>query len=198
MNKPELRRELLEKRQMLTQQEWKEKSDRISAQLLDFPLFQEAQTILAYFSFRQEPDLSHILYNKHQKYQKTWGFPRCVEQNLIWHLWQPGDVLKTGVYGISEPDIQSPVVKPEDVDLILIPCVGCDALGYRLGYGGGYYDRLLSSPQWKNLPTIGIVFEFAYLPSLPVAAWDQPLNYICTDTGIKESREQGSRGSKKI
>jgi 5-formyltetrahydrofolate cyclo-ligase len=197
MNKPELRRKLLEERRMLTQQEWKEKSDRISAQLLDFPLFQEAQTILAYFSFRQEPDLSH-LYD--QKYQKTWGFPRCVEKNLVWHLWQLGDTLKTGIHGISEPNIQSLVVKPEEVDLILIPCVGCDAFGYRLGYGGGYYDRLLSSPQWKDLPTIGITFEFAYLPSLPIESWDQPLNYICTDTGIIKSREQGagSRGSKKI
>jgi 5-formyltetrahydrofolate cyclo-ligase len=181
MEKPELRHELLKKRQSMTQQEWKQKSDRISTQLLDFPLFRQAKTILAYFSFRQEPDLSYLYKNS----QKTWGFPRCEGKTLIWHVWQPGDALQTGAYGIIEPDIQSPLINSEDVDLILIPCVGCDTLGYRLGYGGGYYDRLLSLPQWKNQPTIGLVFEFGYLPKLPVEAWDQPLNYICTDTGIR-------------
>ncbi|AFZ00065.1 5-formyltetrahydrofolate cyclo-ligase [Calothrix sp. PCC 6303] len=183
MNKQELRRNLLKKRQLMTQQEWKEKSDRISAQLLDFPLFQEAKTILAYFSFRQEPDLSCLYKNYHHR--KIWGFPRCEGKSLIWHIWKPGDALQTGAYGISEPDIQNPLIKSAEVDLILVPSVACDALGYRLGYGGGYYDRLLSSPQWKNPVTMGIVFEFAYFPELPIEAWDQPLNYICTDTGIK-------------
>jgi 5-formyltetrahydrofolate cyclo-ligase len=184
MGKSELRRELLKKRQLMTQQEWKEKSDRISTQLLHFPLFQEAKTILAYFSFRQEPDLSY-LYKNQNHHQKTWGFPRCQEKNLIWHIWQPGDALQIGAYGITEPDIHNPLIQPDEVDLILVPCVACDVLGYRLGYGGGYYDRLLSLPQWKNQVTMGIVFEFGYLLKLPIEAWDQPLNYICTDTGIK-------------
>lgn len=70
---------------------------------------------------------------------------------------------------------------PDEVDLILVPAVACDARGYRLGYGGGFYDRLLSSADWKSKPTIGIVFEYAYVSQLPVDPWDKPLNSICTE-----------------
>jgi len=56
---------------------------------------------------------------------------------------------------------------------------------YRLGYGGGYYDRLLSSEEWASKPTIGIVFEFACLPELPIEPWDKPLQDVCTETGFR-------------
>ena len=57
-----------------------------------------------------------------------------------------------------EPDARSPLVDPEKVSLILVPCVACDVNGYRLGYGGGFYDRMLGSDRWANKTTIGIVF----------------------------------------
>ena len=61
--------------------------------------------------------------------------------------------------------------------------MGCDVQGYRLGYGGGYYDRLLNSPSWKTKPTIGVVFDFAYLSQLPVDSWDKPLERVITENG---------------
>ncbi|MEM6425630.1 MAG: 5-formyltetrahydrofolate cyclo-ligase, partial [Cyanobacteria bacterium P01_D01_bin.128] len=60
----------------------------------------------------------------------------------------------------------------------------CDVKGYRLGYGGGYYDRMLSDSRWANKPTIGIVFEYARLPALPRQPWDRPLDGICTESGL--------------
>jgi 5-formyltetrahydrofolate cyclo-ligase len=59
--------------------------------------------------------------------------------------------------------------------------VGCDVQGYRLGYGGGYYDRLLNSPGWETKATIGVVFDFAYLSQLPVDSWDKPLERVITE-----------------
>jgi len=184
MDKVELRRSLLKTRKSLSQQAWQEKSDRIVSHLLASPLLTQGKTILAYFSCRQEPDLNSLLHhNSH-----NWGLPRCVGEHLAWHVWKPGDEIQVGAYGISEPLPTAPTISPSAVDLILVPAVACDYRGYRLGYGGGYYDRLLSSPEWRSKPTIGIVFEFAYLPQLPTDAWDIPLHAVCTEEGL------GARG----
>lgn len=71
-----------------------------------------------------------------------------------------------------------------DVDLILVPAVACDRQGYRLGYGGGFYDRLFSTPAWAAKPKIGVIFDFAHLPELPIDSWDYPLTGVCTDQGM--------------
>jgi 5-formyltetrahydrofolate cyclo-ligase len=106
-----------------------------------------------------------------------------VGKDLIWHVWQPLEPLQTGAYGILEPDRDAPVLAPDKVDLMLVPAVAIDRQGYRLGYGGGYYDRLRAHPSWRNIPTIGITFDFAYVESLPIDPWDLPLDAICTESG---------------
>ncbi len=176
--KTELRRLLIKQRRAISPKEYQEKSDRICQNLQHNPLFQQAKTILSYFSFRQEPDLSLLLNNT----DKKWGFPRCVEQSLTWHYWQPGEPYSTNSYGIIEPDADLMQLQPGEVDLILVPSVACDTQGYRLGYGGGFYDRMLSLPEWNLIPTVGIIFDFAYLNSLPIDSWDKPLTTVCTES----------------
>lgn len=193
MDKKKFRRSLIQTRISLAETEWKLKSDRLCHHLKAASIFQQAQTILAYFSFRQEPDLSP-LFNSENNSNKQWGFPRCVGKSLVWHSWQPGEPLETGAFGIQEPLANAPILSPEMVDLILVPAVACDLRGYRLGYGGGFYDRLLNDPKWSQKPTIGIVFEFARLPELPIDPWDKPLDAICTDyclTNRVEGTETG-------
>ncbi|TAE02986.1 MAG: 5-formyltetrahydrofolate cyclo-ligase [Oscillatoriales cyanobacterium] len=183
LTKTELRKSLLQTRKSLSAQEWREKSDRICNHLQNSPLFTQAKTILAYFSFRQEPDLSPLFTTP-----KKWGFPRCVGSYLSWHIWQPGDALHTGIYGILEPLSDAPKIDQSEVDLILVPAVGGDLRGYRLGYGGGYYDRMLSKTEWESKVAIGIIFEFASIAQLPVDSWDQPLHGICTESGNLKSK----------
>jgi len=180
LTKTELRRSLLNTRKSLSAQQWREKSDRLCNHLHNSPLFTQAQTILAYFSFRQEPDLSPLFVTP-----RKWGFPRCVGSYLSWHVWQPGDALHTGAYGILEPLPDAPKIDHSEVDLILVPAVGCDVRGYRLGYGGGYYDRMLSLPEWKSKIAIGTIFEFALLAQLPFDSWDKPLHGVCTESGLE-------------
>lgn len=179
MDKALLRSQLLKRRRAMSVEEWREKSSRISFHLQSSPLFSSAKTILAYFSFRQEPDLSSLFAES-----KQWGLPRVEGKSLVWHRWKPGEPLLTGAYGIFEPEANSPILEPKEVDLILVPAVACDVGGYRLGYGGGFYDRLLSAPEWSSKFTIGIVFDFACLPELPVDEWDRRLNGVCTETGL--------------
>ena len=181
LSKAQLRRKLLKLRQDMPLEDWRQKSDRLCAHLQASDFFLEASTILAYFSFRQEPDLNSLF-----AISKTWGFPRCVEKRLDWHVWssQAAFPLQVGAYGIPEPHPDAPTLEPEQVDLILVPAIACDRQGYRLGYGGGFYDRLLSQPAWARKPTVGIVFDFARLPSLPQDSWDQPLQAVCTEAGF--------------
>lgn len=183
MQKVELRKQLIQQRRSLSQTEWQHRSDLICEQLQRSTVFQKAKTVLSYCSARQEPDLSALL-----TIDKLWGLPRCVENTLIWHQWTTdGLPLQPGKFGILEPDPESPTIEANQVDLILVPCVGCDRQGYRLGHGAGFYDRLFSLPEWKNKPAIGIIFEFALVEKLPIDPWDQKLSAICTETEWIES-----------
>lgn len=177
--KADLRRRLLKARQAIPPQQWRQKSDRICTHLQTWPTFQSARCILTYCSFRNEPDLNSLMDNR-----RYWGLPRCVGKQMVWYQWQGPQFLQTGKYGITEPVPHAPEIHPDRVDLILVPAVACDVNGYRLGYGGGYYDRLLTKPQWRRKPTVAIVFEYARLPKLPRDIWDRPMQGICTETGL--------------
>lgn len=187
MNKVDLRRSFLHQRQSLSIAEWQFKSEQICTHLQAAPLFQRAKTVLAYFRTRQEPDLGPLFNSHPGNCQRQWGFPRCVDQSLSWYFWSANSSLplQRGRYGILEPHPQAPQVDPDTVDLILIPAVACDMQGYRLGYGGGFYDRLLSLSAWANKFTIGVTFEFAKVPQLPYDIWDQPLKAVCTEAGLE-------------
>jgi 5-formyltetrahydrofolate cyclo-ligase len=182
-SKIDLRRSLLKARRALAPEIWREQSDRLCAHLQNAPQFIQAHTILAYTSFRQEPDLSPLISGFDGS--KRWGLPRCVGKSLVWHVWSSTSrPLQSGAYGILEPHADEPILDIEMVDLILVPAVAGDRQGYRLGYGGGFYDRLLSDPNWAAKPTLGILFDFALLPRLPIDPWDRPLHGICTETGL--------------
>lgn len=184
--KAALRHSLLQTRQLLPVNLWQQHSDRLCQHLHTSSLFQQAKTILAYFSWRQEPDLSPLFTTYPEK---SWGFPRCEKTALVWHTCSPSDftALQAGAYGIPEPKPDLPVLNAAQVDLILIPAIACDTQGYRLGYGGGFYDRLLSLTDWRSKPTIGIIFKCALLATLPTDPWDQPLKAVCTEAGLVQT-----------
>lgn len=180
-SKQHFRRRFLQQRQSLSLPDWQQKSERIVQHLRQAEWFQQAHTIFAYCSFRQEPTL-HTLFDT----ERLWGLPRCVGSELVWHHCQPSDPdqLQPGKYGIAEPKATLPICLPTAADLILVPALACDAQGFRLGYGGGYYDRLLS--QRPEVKTIGILFRELDLQLLPLDPWDQPLKAVCTEAGLRQ------------
>jgi 5-formyltetrahydrofolate cyclo-ligase len=180
ISKPELRRQLLQQRRSLSPEDWQNRSHTLCQHLLNWPIFQQANTILTYCSHHQEPDLSPLFTPP----GKIWGIPRCVGKTLVWHQWEPQtQPLHPGTYGILEPPIANPTLTT--ADLILVPCVGCDRQGYRLGYGGGFYDRLFADPNWQQTVTIGITFAFAQVAELPIEPWDRKLQWLCTEIGLQ-------------
>jgi 5-formyltetrahydrofolate cyclo-ligase len=100
---------------------------------------------------------------------------------LVFHAWQPSVAMKKGRYGIPVP-AEERVMVP---DLLVIPCVGFDTDRYRLGYGGGYYDRTLADwPGGLAPATIGVAFESAKCDALPRGEFDLPLGAIVTESAI--------------
>lgn len=193
--KYQLRRHFLQQRQQLDRVHWLHWSDRICQNLRQMPEFQRARSILAFTSFRQEPDLSSLYSSEgpsgladtpsvNTTIAKQWGFPRCVGDHLVWHRYQPGRSWVRGAYGIHEPATDWPQVNLAQVDLILVPAVACDRSGRRLGYGGGFYDRFLAQMDQPSIVTIGVIFAFAYCEQLPVQPWDRSLDFVCTETTI--------------
>jgi 5-formyltetrahydrofolate cyclo-ligase len=180
-----LRKQLLTQRRSMSPQNWRTQSDQICHHLKTDDQFRFAKTVLSYFSTQQEVDLSS-LWIEPINYQdkKIFGFPICEGKQLLWRAWKLGDALVSGAFGILEPDRSGPIILPEQVDLMLVPWVGCDRSGYRLGYGGGFYDRLLADAAWRSVPTIGIGFGFGVVEALPKEPWDLPLDRICTDQGF--------------
>jgi 5-formyltetrahydrofolate cyclo-ligase len=100
---------------------------------------------------------------------------------LEFHEWSPGAPMKIGHHRIPEPE-SARALAP---DLLLIPCVGFDDGGYRLGYGGGYYDRTLAAWPGEARPvTVGVAFEACRTSALPRETHDVPLDAIVTDAGM--------------
>jgi 5-formyltetrahydrofolate cyclo-ligase len=185
MDKAALRQSLLRSRMALSPEQYQQYSDQLCEHLQAFlsAKLTSGQIVLAYQPYQQEPDL-HRLFT-HTPYQ--WSLPRCLPQRqLAWHCWQPGDLLVTSAYGLAEPAVTATKIDiaSSAIGALLIPMVGFDALGYRLGYGGGYFDRLLASPDWARVLTIGVAFDLALVATIPIDSWDLPLSKIFTESGM--------------
>lgn len=106
---------------------------------------------------------------------------------LIFRTWEPGDDMESGPYGIQEPRASAPKVTPA---LLLVPLLAFDRRGYRLGYGGGFYDRTLAQLNATGKPlAVGLAYAVQEVEAVPVADYDQPLNWIITE---REAIEIGS------
>lgn len=98
--------------------------------------------------------------------------------------WKPGQGLVSNRYGIPEPDVdRADTLGPEDMDLVVTPLTGFDAACGRLGMGGGWYDRSFAFRHRQAPPPwlVGVGFAAQQVPALPVAAWDVPVDAICTE-----------------
>jgi 5-formyltetrahydrofolate cyclo-ligase len=179
MDKRQRRQQSLQWRAALPESVHGHLSDRLCQHLLTFlhqhiPL---GATVLAYYPHRQEPDIRSLLAAPDFR----WALPRCLpDRQLAWHDWQSGDPLVVGSYGIPEPDPDLPLVMSGSA--LLIPAVAMDRQGYRLGYGGGYFDRLLANQELGL--TVGITFAALLVDRLEIDPWDYPLGAICTESGV--------------
>ena len=102
-----------------------------------------------------------------------------VHKTLTFHAWYPGCPMEEDAYGIPKPK-DTEIIVPT---LLFVPCVGYGAGGYRLGYGGGFYDRTLATLQPKPF-TVGLGYTQGYVDDLEPEPHDEPLDAILNDNGV--------------
>jgi 5-formyltetrahydrofolate cyclo-ligase len=139
-----------------------------------------------YWPFQGEIDVRHLVRNFLALGAEA-ALPVVVEarQPLEFWSWRPRIKLTRGVWNIPVPSDRSPV----QPTVLLVPLLGFDAAGYRLGYGGGYYDRTLATLAQKPL-TIGIGYEVGRLQTIYPQPHDRPMDAIVTESGVVRFRHR--------
>lgn len=154
MEKHQLRKKLLAARRAMPPEEkaWRDKA--IGERLLAWLEANPAERVGVYWPIQGEPDLTGV-YRVLAERGVRLALPVVVERNapLVFYPWRPEDKLVADAHGVMAPVERSVAVKP---GLLVVPCAGFNAGGYRLGYGGGYYDRTLAAE--KPPRTVGIAY----------------------------------------
>jgi len=105
---------------------------------------------------------------------------------LVFREWHPGVKLAEGALGIPYPADTEPLVPA----VVLLPMNGWDAQGYRLGYGGGFFDRTLAAMASKPV-VIGVSYEMARIETIHPQTWDIPVDYLVTERGLYRRDPEG-------
>ena len=144
------------------------------------------RVVSAYWPIKGEPDLRPLMAELHGA-GVTVALP-LVEQKaapLVFRRWTPDRIMVRGDWNIPVPPPQADALSP---DLTLAPLVGWDSEGFRLGYGGGYFDRTLAALTGRPF-TIGIGFQSTRLTTIYPQPHDIPLDVILTEEGVQVSRQ---------
>ncbi|GBE06145.1 putative 5-formyltetrahydrofolate cyclo-ligase [bacterium BMS3Abin10] len=183
--KRSVREVLLKKRDSINPVEKREKEKEIRRRLYRQSDFKKAKRVLFYVSFKSEVDTMLCL--KHAfDINKRVVLPRVNgrKDKLDLYEIQALSDLESGFIGILEPDIRKGrETKLKDIDLVIIPGAGFDDRGSRLGYGHGYYDKLLSGAD-RHIRTIALAFEEQVVPDIPTEAHDIGIDRIVTEKRI--------------
>ena len=112
---------------------------------------------------------------------------------LVFRHWAPGDDLVDGPYGTQQPSPMAQIVVP---GVILVPMLAYDAACWRLGYGGGFYDRTLAALRTtgNSVAAIGIAFDGQLVDKVPVGPFDMPLDAVLTPSGVRSGPAQSLSG----
>jgi 5,10-methenyltetrahydrofolate synthetase len=148
-------------------------------------------TIAFCWPYQNEYDARHLARRLRERGART-ALPVVVAsgQPLIFRLWRPGDVLVRGVYDIPYPPNGDAIVP----DVAWVPMNGFDAGGYRLGYGGGFFDRTLAALRAGGATrplAIGVTYELARIDTIHPQPHDIPMDYVVTERGVYQRMDEG-------
>jgi 5-formyltetrahydrofolate cyclo-ligase len=154
------------------------RSAKIAKRLFTLPELERAETVLAFVSIRNEVRTRTAM-------QTAWAagkrvaLPRVVGDELQLHLVDPETVLVEGAFSVPEPPEAAARLEPGEVDFALVPALAVDPRGYRIGYGGGYYDKLISLLQ--HACTCAVAYDFQLISEVPALPFDVAVDLVVTD-----------------
>ena len=162
----------------------KKASKTIAEKFFNTVYYINSTSILIYYPFRSEVDTT-IIIKKALKDGKNIILPRVSGRRLeLFYVDDPKKQLKKGVYDIMEPNaVLCRKARISDIDLAIVPGVGFDKNLNRLGYGGGFYDKLLLRIP-KGVKKIAFCFDIQIIDRIPVSKDDIKVDLLITDTGI--------------
>lgn len=195
--KKALRERMGARRASLTEHELRQLGNMAQKALMADRAWIEARQVALYVAMRGEVNTTKLL-------EEAWSagkqvlLPRCRPRQPGYMDFVPcmgPGCLSHGHFGIEEPcpdiaplpwESEGPP-GPQDLfpDLLVLPGVAFDRQGYRLGYGGGYYDRALSHPALAGAVRVGLAYTWQVVRELPVEPWDCPVHALCTEEGMQ-------------
>lgn len=177
--KAAFRREALRVRSRVACRE--EKSEAVAGYVLNIAWFKAAETVFAYLSYRSEVAAMPIVREAFRQGKRV-AVPKVEGDRMQFYEITSEAEIKAGYKGIPEPVSCESAVVPKDGDLILVPGTAFDRCGYRMGYGGGFYDRYLSENR-AAYKTLGLAFSEQIYERIPGDEYDVRLDMIITEKG---------------
>lgn len=189
--KSELRRSLRARRNALTPDDQRLAAKRLAANLAGTRLFLTSRRIACYLPNDGEIDTAAVIEHI-RRLRKTCYLPvlsRLSHDRLWFAEAGPETKFTPNRFGIPEPVVKaSELIRAQELDLILMPLVGFDGKGNRLGMGGGFYDRSLEflrhRNHWRKPHLLGIAYDFQRVNGLAPDPWDVPLQGVVTDQTV--------------
>ncbi len=181
--KRKLREVMLARRMAMPHAAMVSASQSVARHFADHPILAFAPSFAGYRAMRGELDVMEI-FKLMARFEKATSLPCATPQKtLLFRRWQLGDALARHTLGMEEPEATAPEVTPE---IVLVPLLAFDGEGYRLGYGGGFYDRTinLSRDNHLNQKFIGVAYSTQEVDQVPSDAHDLPLDGILTELGV--------------
>lgn len=183
MNKDDLRQKILSERLAMPADRAQELSDVIQEHLIKSPLWPQKGRLGLYAAVKNEV-LTHRLFQTALEQGLHVYFPR-VEQGLVFYEVNGPEDLQRGAWAIPEPKIGcEPLPDDQKLDLVIVPGVAFTRDGRRIGYGKGFYDRIIADVAMQSL---GLGFDFQMVPDFADDSWDRRLDAILTDKRLYKS-----------
>lgn len=176
-----LRKRLRSVRATLPKSACDARSSEIIKRLLELDELTRATTVLAFASIGNEVRLKPLI-DAMWAAGKRVALPRVVDGELELGLVDASTTLVESAFSVPEPPEKAEKVQPEEVQLVLVPALAVDPRGYRIGYGGGYYDRLL--PLLEHACACAVAYDFQLVAEVPELPFDVAVDLVVTDRRV--------------